>query len=871
MLAMLLLLLAILAPSVEAESYANVTDVSGYTRAVVNNPNPADRLNLRVNPNTSAESLGRFYNGVQVDILETNADDSWARVRIGNEPGVAEGWMLLKYLDLDAHSAASQTRRSVAPIWYILTDTNNPVHLRAKPSLDSEPIAACRQGGHAAILGWGSSWHFVNYDGYTGYLKASWLTDTPPDNPNGIGATIDPNIWGHIDGSTACIPLAEAAAKALHGLTDYDISTTISFNTTSYAYSGLIDGGNYQVSANGSIATRSVSLILVTPPSADEALTAAAEGVALDYIPIARDALVLLDNARNPVQSITLAQAQDVYQGKTTNWSELGGGDEPILAYQRSMNSGSQTLFEQLLMRGKTPMEPISKMRLTTMSFLIDAISAYDNGLNALGYSMYYYVNNMYGSERLRMLTVDGVAPTAETIATGEYPLCAYYYAVLRSDEPEDSNARKLVRWLTSAEGQKVVAQAGYVPLMPEAIRRDMPPVTVQAAYGTGGGAPKRIEDADAEVIDYGWWTEEPSLVYNAEKLRLSDVFFDGFNYADYINWYVASRIDDALKGSLFGEYWEEGANYDLTTVNGPARLYTGDGDDRNERTAILKRAFGGFPADYKSFRVLPGKLVLDVFENSDDFGGNLRGYVRPWLTIPLLPVNSPYGENYRYFDYLPVKVGGHAIAKPILNAMGEDNVMLAAEKINARIDEMFADVKASAEYYASLDNGDNDIDWNDLYPFYYPFCHIQDNGLVMVLFTNDYGGDGGPRTYEDMYVGRSRLFWIDTGDDVDWTPVYNSLNDSPYADYFIDRQLPKPFDNGNEETGKPVPLDGYAPPDAARIEDAWCFSWQNSRGENPDAWVESIALRFTDENGQVIRMYVPRDMALSALKDANP
>ena len=79
----------------------------GNIYAVVHNPDAADRLNLRAVPNKKAESLGKYYNGVEVQILE-ELNNGWVRVRIGNR-GVAEGYMMKRICNVT-------TRRRLRPL-----------------------------------------------------------------------------------------------------------------------------------------------------------------------------------------------------------------------------------------------------------------------------------------------------------------------------------------------------------------------------------------------------------------------------------------------------------------------------------------------------------------------------------------------------------------------------------------------------------------------------------------------------------------------------------------------------------------------------------------------------------------------------------
>lgn len=254
-----------------------------------------------------------------------------------------------------------------------------------------------------------------------------------------------------VDGSTATIPLSEAIAAKLMGLTAEEAKGFIKHNTTHNAYMNLIKG--------------EADIIFVTPPSADELELAEKAGIELEVVPIVKEAFVFLVNKENPVDTISVAQIQDIYTGKIKNWKELGGEDAPIIAYQRPANSGSQTLMESLVMKGLTIMDAPKALRPAEMGGLIEAIASYDNSENAIGYSVYYFANSMYNRETIKFVKVDGVEPDNETIKTDKYPYTSAYYAVLRKSEPEGSKARELLAWILSDQGQKTAEAAGYVPL----------------------------------------------------------------------------------------------------------------------------------------------------------------------------------------------------------------------------------------------------------------------------------------------------------------------------------------------------------------------------------------------------------------------
>ena len=82
-----------------------------------------------------------------------------------------------------------------------------------------------------------------------------------------------------------------------------------------------------------------------------------------------------------------------------------------------------------------------------------------------MGYSVYYYAKNMYSVPGLRLMAVDGVVPSEETIANGSYPFLNEFYAVIRKNEPEGGSVRRLLDWVLSEEGRRAIRDAGYVGL----------------------------------------------------------------------------------------------------------------------------------------------------------------------------------------------------------------------------------------------------------------------------------------------------------------------------------------------------------------------------------------------------------------------
>lgn len=254
-----------------------------------------------------------------------------------------------------------------------------------------------------------------------------------------------------VDGSTANLPMMAKIMERTTGISAEEAERLSTCAKTSEAWINLAE---------------SRSDLLLVYEAADVTKDALTEiGTDLSITPIGRDALVFIVNENNPVESLTQQQLIDIYSGKITNWSEVGGEDMPIQAFQRPESSGSQSLFMKLLMANDTPTDAPTEFRPSAMGDLIEVLASYNNSADALGYSVFYYASYMYTQPGLKFIAVDGVTPSDETIADGSYPLLNEYYLAIRADEPADSPTRKLHDWILSPDGTQAIKDAGYIPL----------------------------------------------------------------------------------------------------------------------------------------------------------------------------------------------------------------------------------------------------------------------------------------------------------------------------------------------------------------------------------------------------------------------
>lgn len=183
-----------------------------------------------------------------------------------------------------------------------------------------------------------------------------------------------------------------------------------------------------------------------------------AEDANLTFTPVAWDALVIITNAANPVHNLSLKQVHDIYYGRITNWSQLGGRSAPIDVYAvASPADGVEYSLRQLLFgRGN---QPVAAPRLyVNMRKLEEGIELNPNGLGAATLS------DVRGNARLRAMAINGTAPTVANVADGSYPLYTPLYLVTNPRGAHADAARAFVDFMQDERARAALRQHAVLP-----------------------------------------------------------------------------------------------------------------------------------------------------------------------------------------------------------------------------------------------------------------------------------------------------------------------------------------------------------------------------------------------------------------------
>lgn len=207
--------------------------------------------------------------------------------------------------------------------------------------------------------------------------------------------------------------------------------SAMQYKNTVRGYRAIVDG--------------ETDILFCAAPSEEQKQYAEDMGVELVYVPIGLEGFVFFVNENNPVDDLTVEQIRGIYAGDYKNWREVGGADRVINPVTRLQGSGSQTAFERFM--GDREIGRKSLLSITGAS---------------IGFSFRYYMDGIVGNEEVKMLSLNGVYPSAENIQNRTYPIVAQFYAIYRADN-QNENIPRLIEWLLSEEGQALIEASGYV------------------------------------------------------------------------------------------------------------------------------------------------------------------------------------------------------------------------------------------------------------------------------------------------------------------------------------------------------------------------------------------------------------------------
>lgn len=243
-----------------------------------------------------------------------------------------------------------------------------------------------------------------------------------------------------VDGSTTVGPVAKAFAEYYMGK-HQNVNITVS-------ESGSGNGAKSLINAACDVATMS------RPMKNSEMKAAQDAGILPIEHVVALDGLAVIVHPSNARANLTMEQIRDIYTGKITNWRELGGADRKIVVISRDTNSGTYETFESLVLNG-------GKLRgdaeyVGSNGAIRQRVMSTESAIGYVGLAF---------TEGVKVLQVNGVTPSAETVVAKTYPIARPLFMYTNGRTKAGTALDGYVNFYKTEEGKRMIEDIGYVPV----------------------------------------------------------------------------------------------------------------------------------------------------------------------------------------------------------------------------------------------------------------------------------------------------------------------------------------------------------------------------------------------------------------------
>jgi phosphate transport system substrate-binding protein len=250
-------------------------------------------------------------------------------------------------------------------------------------------------------------------------------------------------VWAgnlRTDGSTTVLPIAQKAAEA-YMKEHPDVTISVSGGGSGNGIKAIIDGTTDIANISRFIKN-------------EEVKQAVEKGSYPVPFAVAYDCIVPVVHPSNTVNNLTTDQLKAIYKGEIDNWKAVGGPDLKIVVISRDTSSGTYEVWEEKVMK-KERVSPAALLQASSGA----VAQAIASNKFAIGYLGIGYLN-----DKVKAVTVNNIAGTAETTLNGTFPISRPLFMFTRGWPSGDAlNFINFV--LNPQKGQKLVKEAGFVPL----------------------------------------------------------------------------------------------------------------------------------------------------------------------------------------------------------------------------------------------------------------------------------------------------------------------------------------------------------------------------------------------------------------------
>lgn len=247
---------------------------------------------------------------------------------------------------------------------------------------------------------------------------------------------------------------------------------------------------------------------------------------------IAVDSLVVITHPENPVQELHMEQLRDIYAGKITNWSEVGGNDAPIVMISRQDGSGTRSVFESRVF-GEDDATLVGSALIANDNSRMAAMVNED--VNALGFVGYAFQR---GAKAVSLVNECGISmtPDAFSAKTEEYALQRRLYLYNRADNLDAATA-EFIKYAVSDEADGVIAKSGFIDLGIKTREQSL-----------DGARARMLLDPSADAYEGGVMREMLSQMVDYDRMSTTFRFRTGSSKLDERGLVDMARLTDYLE-----------------------------------------------------------------------------------------------------------------------------------------------------------------------------------------------------------------------------------------------------------------------------------------------------------------------------------
>lgn len=170
---------------------------------------------------------------------------------------------------------------------------------------------------------------------------------------------------------------------------------------------------------------------------------------------VAMDGIAVILDPANEVQSLTMGQLVNIYEGNVTNWKDVGGADMGIVVIGREAGSGTRSAFEEII----GIKNPIYAQEIESTGAVVGKVETTPASIG------YVSLDVLEGSS-VKTVEIGQVPPTIENIQNGSYELARPFVMATIGEVTEQTEAiQEFFGFIESAEGQEVIELVGLVGL----------------------------------------------------------------------------------------------------------------------------------------------------------------------------------------------------------------------------------------------------------------------------------------------------------------------------------------------------------------------------------------------------------------------